>query len=150
MGAKRKKAGKLKNIGNSIITLFLAFIFTSCNSFTSTPVISPTDFIKTATSIVETEAIKTQTAIPIIIPITYTSTPPIPTNIPPDTYADKIEYVTTKASEIIALFPYANETALYKVYSGCVETNDFQSLATYTIPFPEAPMEIIKDRKSVV
>jgi hypothetical protein len=99
--------------------------------------------MKTATSIVETEAIKTQTAIPIIIPITYTSTPPIPTNIPPDTYADKIEYVTTKASEIIALFPYANETALYKVYSGCVETNDFQGLATYTIPFPEAPMEII-------
>jgi len=111
-------------------------ILISCNTAALTPAATQTDIMGTTMSIDETEVVMIQTAIPTITPI-----PPTP--IPLDAYADKIEYATAKASEIIALFPYALGTALYKEHSGCVETNDFQSLATYTIPFPETPMETI-------
>ena len=131
----QKGKGKVKYI-KAIIPLFMVMILISCNTVALTPATNQTDIMGTTMSIDETEVVMIQTAIPTITPIP-------PTLIPLDAYADKIEYATAKASEIIALFPYANETALYKEYSGCVETNDFQSLATYTIPFPEAPMETI-------
>jgi len=74
-----------------------------------------------------------------------TSTPQMPTNIPLDAYASRLEYAKIQASEILSLLPYANTTPVYDEYSGCVETNDFQGLFTYTIYVPEAPMDIVSN-----
>lgn len=65
----------LKNISKTTVTLLLAMILTSCNGFSSPSTINPTDVMRTAMSVVETEVGKTQAAIQTITPLPQTEEP---------------------------------------------------------------------------
>jgi len=124
-----------------LILLFLTIITTACNGVTpipTTPPTSPRDVMGTAISIVKTEAVMTQLAIPTVTPIT-------PTIIPPDAYsdgqaspppADKLDYAMSLAPKIYTRLPYINTTTPYGEYSGCTETYDFHNFVTYVIALP--------------
>ena len=98
--------------------------------------------METAISLVETNVVMTQTAIP-------TATFPPPTNTPPDALsngrvssppADRLDYAMATAPKIYSLYPYINEETLFGEYSGCVETNDFQNFVGYAV---RLPMEVV-------
>jgi hypothetical protein len=135
----------VKIVSKAIILLFLAIILTACNSSASRPMTNPTDVMETAISIVKTEVIMTQAAIP-------TATYPPPTVIPPGAYSDgsispppaaRLDNAVTIAKTVHSFLPYSSEIS-FELYWGCAETNDFQNLVTYLINFPEASIDIIK------
>ncbi len=122
----------MKIIGKTVIPIFWATILTACNVVTPTTTMSETNIMGTAMSIAKTEVVMTLTAVPTATFPPPTPIPPIPTSIPRDAYADKIDYAKTTADKIITLLPYIRQNP-FMVNSGCVETNDFQSLVTDTI-----------------
>ena len=113
-------------------------ILTACNSSASVPTTSPTDAMGTAISIVKTEALMTQAAIPTVTPVT-------PTIIPPDAYlggqasspsADQLDHAMATAPKIYTLLPYINSATPYGEYSGCTENYDFHNYVVYAVMLP--------------
>lgn len=139
----------MKIILKAITLLFLsAVMFMSCNSFTSPPVISPTDVMETSRSMVKTEIVATLTASP-----TNTATPsPLPTfALPtfmitpavsnPDVFVHppeaRLDYAIAIAPKVYNRLPYIGETGPYGgQYSGCANTNDFSNAVYYSIEHP--------------
>jgi hypothetical protein len=139
----------MKIILKAITLLFLsAVMFMSCNSFTSPPVISPTDVMETSRSMVKTEIVATLTASP-----TNTAGPsPLPTfALPtfmitpavsnPDVFVHppeaRLDYAMAIAPKVYNRLPYMSETGPYGgQYSGCANTNDFSNAVYYGIEHP--------------
>ncbi len=124
--------------------LFLSVFLTACNNVTSTPTVSQTPTINqtevmgTAVSIVKTEVVMTQIAIP-----TATLIPP--TDIPPGDYSNnyapppgKLDYAKKTLRIHHALLPYVNDVKeIYGLeYYGCVETDIFGGSIGYDVMLP--------------
>jgi hypothetical protein len=84
--------GKMKIIVKAIIPLFLVVKSTACNSFVSTPMISPTDMIETSITAAWPEVVETQTADPTLGPsiIQFLATPLLTTTPLPSTQATSL------------------------------------------------------------
>ena len=131
----------MKTVRARLILLFIAIVTTACNGVPPTPTTPPTstmDFMGTAISIVRTEAVMTQAAIPTETPIAPTSTPENALSngqaSPPS--ADQLVYAMAVAQNIYTLFPYINSTTPYGEYSGCTENYDFHNFVSYVVPLP--------------
>ena len=132
----------MKIIDKTILSLFLAVTLVACNSVESTAATDPVEVAKITLTIAKTGIGMTQTSIPTatypptVTPVAPTAIPPEPTRIPPDTYADKIDYAMSIGRKIYTLLPFASEARPNReveVYSGCIESNDFDSFTTYTL-----------------
>ena len=135
----------MKIIYNTIIPLFLAVILSSCNGDVAlTPTMSQINVMGTARAIVKTEVVMTLTAVSTATFPPPTPIPPMPTEIPPDSYADKIDYAMVIARKNSELLPYYNGVYVTGALSGCVATNDFSSFVTYLVAYPDAPFEAVK------
>lgn len=132
----------MKIIIKTLFPIFLAIILVACNSVESTPTTTPMDVAKIAIAVAETGIAMTQTAIPTatfpptVTLVSLTATPPEPTRIPPDSYADKIDYAMATAPKIYTRLPYINKATPYGEYSGCIKTYDFHNFVSYAVSLP--------------
>jgi hypothetical protein len=127
----------VKIICKIIIPLFLAVILSSCNGdVVAIPTMSQVNIMGTAMSIAKAEVVMTMTAVPTATFPPPTPTLPEPTRIPPESYADKIDYAMAIAPKIYTLLPYINKTNLYGEYSGCIKTYDFNNFVAYQVRLP--------------
>lgn len=119
--------GNTTNIQKSSILLFLIFTLIACAN--QQPVTTPISPMVTEIGI-------TQTPTTSITPTLPTQTSSVflyqPVSPPPE----RLEYAMLIAKKIYPQLPYIEVVDLYGEYAGCVQTDDFQNLVTYTVRLP--------------